>query len=128
MKKWIVASRLIIGMTPAVLAAEKFFVTVDTVGNCSVHQSPPSAGKTAIGHTGGYHSLEAAKQFLDEIRNDESKCKACLLGEELNLQKTAKNGECQEPFSPRLRPAALSVTEAHGTVAAASDLLQGAAV
>ena len=32
MKKWIVASRLIIGMTPAVLAAEKFFVTVDTVG------------------------------------------------------------------------------------------------
>jgi len=80
MKKWIVASVLIIGMTPAVLAAEKFFVTVDTVGNCSVHQSPPSAGKTAIGHTGGYHSLEAAKQFLDEIRNDESKCKGVVAG------------------------------------------------
>jgi len=80
MKKWIVANRLIIGMTPAVLAAEKFFVTVDTVGNCSVHQSPPSAGKTAIGHTGGYDSLEAAKQFLDEIRNDESKCKGVVAG------------------------------------------------
>jgi hypothetical protein len=80
MKKWFVASLFVIGLSPAALAAEKFFVTVDTVGNCSVHQSPPSAGKTAIGNTGGYDSLEAAKQFLDEIRNDESKCKGVVAG------------------------------------------------
>jgi hypothetical protein len=45
-----------------------------------MHQSPPSAGKTAIGNAGGYDSLEAAKQFLDEIRNDESKCKGVVAG------------------------------------------------
>jgi hypothetical protein len=80
MKKWFVASLLVIGLTPVALAAEKFFVTVDTVGNCSVHQSKPSAGKTAIGDTSGYDSLEAAKQFLDEIRNDQSKCKGVVAG------------------------------------------------
>ena len=78
MKKWIVASLLVIGLSPAALAAEKFFVTVDTVGNCSVHQSPPSAGKTAIGNSSGYDSLEAAKQFLEGIRKDESKCKGVV--------------------------------------------------
>jgi hypothetical protein len=84
MKKWIVTGLLVIGLAPAALAAEKFFITVDTVGNCSVVQSAPttglSAGKTAIGNTGGYDSMEAAQKFLEEIRNDESKCKGVVAG------------------------------------------------
>ena len=36
MKKWIVTSLLAIGLAPAALAAEKFFIIVDTVGNCFV--------------------------------------------------------------------------------------------
>jgi hypothetical protein len=84
MKKWIVAGLLAIGATVPAFAAEKYFVTVDTVGNCSVVQSMPgsglSAGKTAIGETDGYDSMDAAKKFLDEVRNDTSKCKGVVAG------------------------------------------------
>jgi hypothetical protein len=84
MKKWIVASLLVIGPVTPALAAEKFFITVDTVGNCSIVQSLPgtgmSAGKEAIGDTGGYDSMEAAKKYLEEIRNDEAKCKGVVAG------------------------------------------------
>jgi hypothetical protein len=84
MKKWIVTSLLVIGLVTPVLAAEKFFITVDTVGNCSIVQSLPdtglSAGKRAIGNTGGYDSMEAAQKYLEEIRNDEAKCKGVVAG------------------------------------------------
>ena len=84
MKKWIVTSLLVIGPVTPVLAAEKFFITVDTVGNCSIVQSLPdtglSAGKEAIGSTGGYDSMEAAQKYLEEIRNDEAKCKGVVAG------------------------------------------------
>jgi hypothetical protein len=82
MKRSIVASLLVIGLATPVLAAEKFFITVDTVGNCSIVQSLPntglSAGKEAIGNTGGYDSMEAAQKFLAEIRDE--KCEGVVAG------------------------------------------------
>jgi hypothetical protein len=39
-----------------------------------------SAGKKAIGNTDGYDSMEAAKKYLDEIRDDDSKCKGVIVG------------------------------------------------
>jgi len=84
MNKWIVTSVLVIGLVTPVLAAEKFFITVDTVGNCSIVHSLPdtglSAGKEAIGNTGGYDSMDAARKYLEEIRNDETKCKGVVAG------------------------------------------------
>ena len=84
MKKWIVTSLMVIGLVTPVLAAEKFFITVDTVGNCSIVQSLPdtglSAGKEAIGNTGGDDLIQAAQKYLEEIRNDEAKCKGVVAG------------------------------------------------
>jgi len=78
MKKCVVASLLVVGLATPALAAEKVFMTVDTVGNCSVVYGKPGAGKTVIGETGGYDSMDAAKKALDEVRNDESKCKGVV--------------------------------------------------
>jgi hypothetical protein len=84
MKTLIVTGLLVIGLATPVLAGEKFFVTVDTVGNCSIVQSLPdtgmSAGKKVIGNTGGYDSMEAAQKFLAEIRDDETKCEGVVSG------------------------------------------------
>jgi hypothetical protein len=84
MKRLIVASVLAFGLASPALAAEKYFVTVDTVGNCSVVQSLPdtglSAGKKAIGNTDGYASMEDAKKYLGEIRDDDAKCKGVVAG------------------------------------------------
>jgi hypothetical protein len=84
MKRLIVASVLIAGLASPALAAEKYFVTVDTVGNCSIVQSLPdtgmSAGKKAIGDTDGYASMEAAKKYLAEIRDDDAQCKGVVAG------------------------------------------------
>jgi hypothetical protein len=75
---------LFAGLTTPSLAAEKYFVTVDTVGNCSIVLDMPgtdlSAGKTAIGNAEGYGSIEDAKKFLDQVRDDTSKCKAVVVG------------------------------------------------
>jgi len=57
---------------------DKWFVTVDTVGNCSVSQGKPSEGQTAMGDAGGYASAEDAKKALDGVRGDESKCKGVV--------------------------------------------------
>lgn len=80
MKKCVVASVLVFGLAGAAWAAtdNQWFVTVDTVGNCSVSQGKPSAGQTAMGETGGYASAEDAKKFLDGVRGDESKCKGVV--------------------------------------------------
>jgi len=84
MKKLIVAGVLTFGLASAALAAEKYFVTVDTVGNCSIVQSLPgtgmSAGKKAIGNADGYASMEAAKKYLAEIRDDDAQCKGVVTG------------------------------------------------
>ena len=80
MKKCVVASLLVFGMASSAWAAteDMWFVTVDTVGNCSVGQGKPSAGQTALAETGGYASVEDAKQALDGIRGDDSKCKGVV--------------------------------------------------
>jgi len=84
MKRLIVASVLAAGLASPALAAEKYFVTVDTVGNCSIVQSLPdtgmSAGKKPIGNTDGYASMEDAKKYLAEIRDDASACKGVVAG------------------------------------------------
>jgi len=84
MKRLIVASVLAVGWTSPALAAEKYFVTVDTIGHCSIVRSLPdtgmSAGKEAIGNTDGYASMEDAKKYLDEIRDDSAKCKGVVAG------------------------------------------------
>lgn len=80
MKKSVVASLLVLGMATAAFAAteDKWFVTIDTVGNCSVSQGKPSEGQKAAGESGGYASAEDAKKFLDSIRNDEAQCKGVV--------------------------------------------------
>jgi len=70
-------SALAIALAAPAWAAEKYFVTVDTVGNCSIVQSV-SAGKEAIGNADGYASMEGAKAYLDEIKDD--KCKGVVVG------------------------------------------------
>ena len=83
MKKLIVTSLLAIGLASPALAAEKYFVTVDTVGNCSVILDIPgtelSAGKESIGAAEGYDSMEDAKAALEEMK-DEKGCKGVVVG------------------------------------------------
>jgi hypothetical protein len=80
MKKCVVASVLVFGMASSAWAAtaDMWFVTVDTVGNCSVGQGKPSEGQTAFGETGGYASMADAKNALDGVRGDDSKCKGVV--------------------------------------------------
>ncbi len=80
MQHYLFAGALILGLSSAAWAAteSKWFLTVDTVGNCSVAQGKPSAGQTAMLETGGYDSIEAAKQALDQVRNDADKCKGIV--------------------------------------------------
>ena len=86
MKTLIVVSVLTLGLASPAFAAgtsqEKYFVTVDTVGNCSLVRSDGtlSAGKKPLGNADGYESMEDAKKFLDEIRNDQAKCKGVVAG------------------------------------------------
>ena len=79
MAKWIVTGFLVAGLATAALAEAKYFVTVDTVGNCSIVQSV-STGKKAIGNKDGYELMEAAKKYLDEVRDDEAECKGVVAG------------------------------------------------
>ena len=74
------ASLLVFGMERTAWAATEnmWFVTVDTVGICSVGQGKPSTGQTALGETGGDASVEDAKKALDGIRGDEAKCKGVV--------------------------------------------------
>jgi hypothetical protein len=78
MKSYIVAGLLTAGLALPAFAAEKFFMTVDTVGNCSVVQGGPSEGQTALGETGGYDTAEAADKALAEARKDTEKCKGVV--------------------------------------------------
>ena len=80
MKKCVVASLLVFGMASSAWAAtaDMWFVTVGTVGNCSVGQGKPSAGQTALGETAGYASKDDAKKALDGVRGDNSKCKGVV--------------------------------------------------
>jgi hypothetical protein len=76
MKKCVVASVLVFGLSTAAWAAteDKWFVTADTVKNCSVSQGKPSEGQTALGESGGYANKDDAKKFLDSVRGDSAQC------------------------------------------------------
>lgn len=63
--------------TPALAASAKYFVIVDTVGNCSITEKA-SAGQKVIGDTGGYDTNDAAVTKLQEIRKDPSVCKGVV--------------------------------------------------
>ncbi len=87
MKKLIVTSVFATGLFAAglattAMAAEKYFVTVDTVGMCSVILDIPgtelSAGKTSIGAAEGYDTMEDAKAALAEIKDE--KCEGVVVG------------------------------------------------
>lgn len=80
MRNYVIACLLVVGLAiPAWAATENmYFVTVDTVGNCSVSQGKPSAGQDVIGEKGGYESMEAAEKKLEEVRNDEATCKGVV--------------------------------------------------
>jgi hypothetical protein len=78
MRKIVVASVLVFGFVTASVAADKFFVSVDTLGNCTVLEGPPSAGQKALGETGGYASKEAAEKALAELRKDTTTCKGVV--------------------------------------------------
>jgi hypothetical protein len=60
-----------------------YFVTIDTVGMCSVILDTPgtelSAGKESIGAAEGYGSMEDAKAALAEMK-DEKKCEGVVVG------------------------------------------------
>jgi hypothetical protein len=51
-----------------------WFVTSDTVSNCSVSQGKPSEGQKILGESGGYATKDDAKKFLDSIRGDSAQC------------------------------------------------------
>ena len=76
MKKCVIASVLVFGLSSAAWAAteEMWFVTVDTVKNCSVSQGKASEGQNTLGESGGYASKDDAKKFLDTIRGDSAQC------------------------------------------------------
>ena len=81
--KVLVASLFAVAMfavsDPAKAATEAmYFVTVDTVGNCSVTQGKPSAGQTALGEASGYENIADAQAKLKEIRDDASTCKGVV--------------------------------------------------
>ena len=71
------ATAAVLASTPAA-AASQYYVTVDTVGNCSVSDGKPSAGQTALGETDGYANKGDADKKLAEIRDDASVCKGVV--------------------------------------------------
>ena len=77
MKAQVLTTLFVMGLAvPAWATEAQYFVTVDTVGNCSVAQGKPSAGQEALGESGGYASYEEAKQSLEGIRDD--KCEGVV--------------------------------------------------
>ena len=63
---------------PAIAAGAKYFVEMDTVGNCSVVDSKPSAGAgmTILGDKNGYASQDDATKALKGL--PKGKCKGVV--------------------------------------------------
>lgn len=79
MKKVLVVMIALAGMAgPALAAGAKYFVEMDTVGNCSVVDSKPSAsaGMTILGDKNGYASQDAATKALKAL--PKGKCKGVV--------------------------------------------------
>jgi len=76
MRKCAIASVLVVALaTSAFAAGAKYYVEMDTVGNCSVVDSKPSAtsGMKIMGDKGGYASKEDATKALKGL--PKGKCK-----------------------------------------------------
>jgi hypothetical protein len=79
MKKLVIAGLALLGLAGSALAANaRYYVEMDTVGNCSVVDSKPSAGAgmKILGDKGGYTSKEAATKALKGL--PKGKCKGIV--------------------------------------------------
>jgi len=79
MGKCAIASVLFVALATSALAAgAKYYLEMDTVGNCSVVDSKPSAssGMKIIGDKGGYSSKEDAAKALKGLPT--GKCKGIV--------------------------------------------------
>ena len=79
MRKYAIASILVVTLATSALAAgARYYVEIDTVGNCSVVGSKPSAnsGMKILGDKGGYASKEDAIKALNGLPKD--KCKGVV--------------------------------------------------
>jgi hypothetical protein len=79
MKKSPLVLIALIGMVTTAVAAEAtYYVEIDTVGNCSVVDSKPSAsaGMTILGDQNGYASKEDATKAFKAL--PEGKCKGVV--------------------------------------------------
>jgi hypothetical protein len=78
MDKIIIAIALTALTTPVLAANARFFLEIDTVGNCSVVDSKPGehAGMTILGDKNGYVSKQDAAKALKALPKD--KCKGIV--------------------------------------------------
>jgi hypothetical protein len=78
MKKVMILVTAIGVAAPALAAGTKYYVEMDTVGNCSVVDSKPSAhaGMKILGNQGGYASKEEATKALQAL--PKNKCKGVV--------------------------------------------------
>ncbi|HTP37189.1 MAG TPA: hypothetical protein VMI76_02370 [Methyloceanibacter sp.] len=79
MKKTPIVLIALIGMAAPALAADaKYFLEMDTVGNCSIIDSKPSAsaGMTILGDKNGYASQDDAAKALKGL--PKGKCKGVV--------------------------------------------------
>jgi hypothetical protein len=79
MKKVVIAGLALLAMAGSALAAKaRYYVEMDTVGNCSVVDSKPSAGAgmKILGDKGGYASKDAATKALKGL--PKGKCKGVV--------------------------------------------------
>jgi hypothetical protein len=71
MRPYAITSVLMLALATSALAAgTKYFVEKDTVGNCSIVDSKPSAssGMKIMGDKGGYASKDAAEKALKGLK------------------------------------------------------------
>jgi hypothetical protein len=70
MRRYLIASLLTFSLVTPGFAAAKYYLVIDTVGNCAAIESKPSegAGMKIIGDKGGYESADAAKKALKEMK------------------------------------------------------------
>jgi hypothetical protein len=78
MNKVMTAVALIGLATTALAASARYYLEIDTVGNCSVVDSKPGehAGMTILGDKNGYASKEDAAKALKALPKD--KCKGIV--------------------------------------------------
>jgi hypothetical protein len=70
MRRYLIASLLTLSLVTPGFAAAKYYLVIDTVGNCAAVESEPSAnaGMKIIGKKGGYDSADTAKKALKDMK------------------------------------------------------------